>query len=128
MLTGCGRHAAGGRAGVAASGSTAAELRAARPGTAVGAAVPLQEYDHSLWNRGQIADALGLRKRAAACGQPRRYQVEAAIAGVDCEAPAWTATNWPQIVELYSMLMALDPSPVVALNRAIALGYVAGHA
>jgi RNA polymerase sigma-70 factor (ECF subfamily) len=93
-----------------------------------GELVLLEDQDRSLWNHRQIADALGLLKRAAACGQPGRYQVEAAIAGVHCEAPAWTATNWPQIVELYSMLMALDPSPVVALNRAIAVGYVAGPA
>jgi RNA polymerase sigma factor (sigma-70 family) len=93
-----------------------------------GELVLLQDQDRSLWNRRQIADALGLLKRAAARGQPGRYQVEAALAGVHCEASTWTATNWPQIVELYSMLIALDPSPVVALNRAIALGYVAGPA
>jgi RNA polymerase sigma-70 factor (ECF subfamily) len=47
---------------------------------------------------------------------------------VHCEAPTWSATNWPQIVELYSILMVLDPSPVVALNRAIAVRYVDGPA
>jgi predicted RNA polymerase sigma factor len=91
-----------------------------------GELVLLQDQNRSLWNRRQIADALGLLKRAAASGQPGRYQVEAAIAGVHCEAPTWSATNWPQIVDLYSMLVALDPSPVVALNRAIAVRYVAG--
>ena len=90
--------------------------------------VLLEDQDRSVWDWRQIADALRLLKRAAAHGRPGRYQVEAAIAGAHCEAPTWTATNWPQILELYSLLMALDPSPVVALNRAIAVRYVDGPA
>ena len=93
-----------------------------------GQSVVLEDQDCSLWDQRQIADALGLLQRAAAMGRPGRYQVEAAIAGVHCEAPTWAATNWPQVLEFYSMLMALDPSPVVALNRAIAMRYVRGAA
>jgi RNA polymerase sigma-70 factor (ECF subfamily) len=88
--------------------------------------VLLQHQDRSLWDRRQIADALRLLERAAGYGRPGRYQVEAAIAGVHCEARTWTATNWHQVLELYSILMTLDPSPVVALNRAIAVRYVYG--
>jgi RNA polymerase sigma-70 factor (ECF subfamily) len=88
--------------------------------------VLLEDQDRSLWDRRQIAAALRLLQRAAASGRPGRYQVEAAIAGVHCEALTWEATNWPQILELYALLMALDASPVVALNRAIAVRYVDG--
>jgi RNA polymerase sigma-70 factor (ECF subfamily) len=96
--------------------------------SARGEFVLLEDQDRSLWDRRQIADALRLLKRAAAFGRPGRYQVEAAIAGVHCEAPTWQATNWHQVLELYALLMALDPSPVVALNRAIAVRYVDGPA
>jgi RNA polymerase sigma-70 factor (ECF subfamily) len=88
--------------------------------------VLLQDQDRSLWDRRRIADALRLLELAAQLGRPGRYQVEAAIAGVHCEAPSWAATNWQQLLEFYSMLSALDPSPVVALNRAIALRYAQG--
>jgi RNA polymerase sigma factor (sigma-70 family) len=90
--------------------------------------VLLQDQERSLWDRRQIADALRVLERAAAYGRPGRYQVEAAIAGVHCEAPTWAATNWRQVLAFYSMLVTLDPSPVVALNRAIALRYVHGAA
>jgi len=88
--------------------------------------VLLQDQDRSLWDRRQIAEALRALERTAARGEPGRYQLEAAIAGVHCEAPTWAATNWHQVLEFYSMLMAVDPSPVVALNRAIAMRYVHG--
>ena len=88
--------------------------------------VLLQDQDRSLWDRRQIANALRLLQQAAAFGRPGRYQIEATIAGVHCEAPTWEATNWHHVLELYSMLAALDPSPVVALNRAIAMRYVYG--
>ena len=90
--------------------------------------VLLQDQDRSLWDKRQIAAAVRLLERAAAYGRPGRYQVEAAIAAVHCEAPSWAATDWPQILELYSVLAALDPSPVVQLNRAIAVRYVHGAA
>jgi RNA polymerase sigma-70 factor (ECF subfamily) len=90
--------------------------------------VLLQDQDRSLWDRRQIADALRLLERAARHGRPGPFQIEAAIAGVHCQAPTWSATNWQQLLEFYSLLTELDPSPVVALNRAIAVRYVHGPA
>ena len=86
----------------------------------------LEEQDRTSWDRGAIADAGRVIRRAAAMGRTGPFQVQAAIAAVHCEAPSWEATDWPQIVALYTMLAALDPSPVVLLNRAIAVSHVAG--
>lgn len=61
-------------------------------------------------------------------GRPGPYQVQAAIVACHAEAPSWEATDWPQILALYDVLGRFDPSPVVALNRAIALRHVAGPA
>ena len=57
---------------------------------------------------------------------PGRFPLEAAIAAVHAEAPTWEVTDWPQIVGLYDALLARWPSPVVALNRAVAVGFAAG--
>ena len=54
------------------------------------------------------------------------YQLQAAIAALHSEAPTWTATDWPQIASLYGVLAGIDPSPVVALNRAVAIGFADG--
>ena len=67
-----------------------------------------------------------LIERAAALGRPGPYQIEASIAALHCEAPAWEETDWPQILALYTVLAAIDSSPIVRLNRAIALRYVDG--
>jgi RNA polymerase sigma-70 factor (ECF subfamily) len=91
-----------------------------------GRLVLLEQQDRALWNRRQIADATRLLERAAGMGRPGPVQVEAAIAALHCEAPTWEQTDWPQILALYSLLSALDHSPVVRLNRAIALRHVAG--
>ena len=88
--------------------------------------VLLEHQDRDLWDRNAIADAGRLIRRAAQLGRPGRYQVQAAIAAVHCEAPSWEATDWPQLLALYTLLTRLDPSPVVRLNRAIALRHVAG--
>ncbi len=88
----------------------------------------LSSQDRSRWDRAAIVDAGRLIRRAAAMGRTGPFQVQAAIAAVHCEAPSWEATDWPQILALYSLLASLDPSPVVALNRAIALSHVAGPA
>jgi predicted RNA polymerase sigma factor len=93
-----------------------------------GRLVLLEHQDRSLWDRRAIAEAARLIRRAAAAGRPGPYQVQAAIAAVHCEAPAWEDTDWPQVLALYTMLAALDRSPVVRLNRAIALSHVAGAA
>jgi RNA polymerase sigma factor (sigma-70 family) len=86
----------------------------------------LSEQDRHRWDHAAISDAGRVIRRAAAMGRTGPFQVQAAIAAVHCEAPTWQATDWPQIVALYSMLATLDPSPVVLLNRAIALSHVAG--
>jgi len=93
-----------------------------------GRLILLQHQDRSLWDRAAIADATALLEQASRMGRPGPYQVQAAIVACHAEAPSWEATDWPQILELYDVLGRFDPSPVVALNRAIALRYVAGPA
>lgn len=91
-----------------------------------GRLVLLQDQDRQLWDRAVIVDATALLERAARMGRPGPYQVQAAIVACHAESPSWEATDWPQILALYDVLARFDPSPVVALNRAIALRYVAG--
>jgi predicted RNA polymerase sigma factor len=93
---------------------------------AEGRLVLLEDQDRSLWDRRAIADAGRLIQRAAAMARPGPYQLHAAIAAVHCEAARWEDTDWAQVLSLYMMLATLDPSPVVHLNRAIALRHVAG--
>ncbi|WP_338178637.1 DUF6596 domain-containing protein [Candidatus Dormiibacter inghamiae] len=91
-----------------------------------GRLVLLEHQDRSLWDRRAIAEAVRLIHRAAALHRLGPYQVQAAIAAVHCEAPTWEETDWREIFGLYTMLLALDPSPVVRLNRAIARSHVEG--
>ena len=93
-----------------------------------GRLVLLEHQDRSRWDRRAIAEATRLIERAAGLGELGPYQLQAAIAAVHCEAASWDETDWPQILALYTMLLKLDPSPVVRLNRAIALRQVAGPA
>ena len=93
-----------------------------------GQLVPLAEQDRSRWNTRRIRSAVTLIERAAAMGSPGPYQIEAAIAAVHCEAAAWQETDWPQLLALYDMLLVLDPSPVVSLNRAVVLRHTDGPA
>lgn len=88
--------------------------------------VLLEHQDRSLWDRSQIAAAGRLIEGAAALGGPGPYLIEAAIAAVHSEATSWKGTDWPQVAALYSALSALDPSPVVALNQAIARRHIDG--
>jgi RNA polymerase sigma-70 factor (ECF subfamily) len=97
------------------------ESRRAARATADGEIVLLADQDRSLWNRGQIADAVKLVEAALATGRAGPYAIQAAIAAVHAEAPSAEATDWNEIVGLYDVLMRLDPSPVVELNRAVAL-------
>lgn len=83
--------------------------------------VLLADQDRARWNRALIAEAVTLVERAAGFRKPGPYQLEAAIAACHSEAPTFEATDWHQILVLYDMLLALAPSPVVRLNRAIAL-------
>ncbi|HET9077222.1 MAG TPA: DUF6596 domain-containing protein [Acidimicrobiales bacterium] len=93
-----------------------------------GRLVLLADQDRARWDRGRIASAVGLIERAAALGRPGPYQVEAAITALHCEAPSWDATDWPQMLGLYDLLAAVDPSPVVRLNRAVVLSRLEGPA
>ncbi len=94
--------------------------RAARTG-ATGELVLLDDQDRSLWNRKQIAEGAALVERALSSGRFGLYALQAAIAAVHAEAPHAAATDWTQIVGLYDVLMRADPSPVIALNRAVAV-------
>jgi RNA polymerase sigma-70 factor (ECF subfamily) len=83
--------------------------------------ITLELQDRSLWNHNQIAEASVLIQRALAMGGFGVYSVQAAIAAVHAEAPSYAETDWSEIVGLYDLLLRLNPSPVVALNRAVAL-------
>jgi RNA polymerase sigma-70 factor, ECF subfamily len=100
--------------------------RAARLDDA-GDLVVLEEQDRSRWNRGQIAEALPLVEEALRSG-PSPFALQAAIAAVHCRAERAEETDWPQIVRLYDLLARLQPSPVVSLNRAVAVAMASGPA
>jgi RNA polymerase sigma-70 factor (ECF subfamily) len=93
---------------------------------AAGGLVLIADQDRSRWDRPAIAAAIRLVERAGAMRRPGPYQLQAAIAACHAEAPSWAETDWPQILVLYDMLLRLNPSPVVRLNRAVALRWVAG--
>jgi len=101
--------------------------RAART-TANGATVLLEDQDRALWDRAGIAEGTALLDRAMRLRRPGVYQVQAAIAALHCEAQSAAATDWPQIVALYDTLLGLHRSPVVALNRAVAVAMADGPA
>jgi RNA polymerase sigma-70 factor (ECF subfamily) len=94
--------------------------RAARTSPA-GDLVLLDDQDRSLWNRDQIAEGVMLAERALSSRRFGLYTLQAAIAAVHAEAPSAAATDWSQIVSLYDVLMRAAPSPVVELNRAVAV-------
>jgi RNA polymerase sigma factor (sigma-70 family) len=92
-----------------------------------GRIVLLKDQDRSRWDSSKVASAVELLERAGAMRRPGPYQLQAAIAAVHAEAAAWDETDWPQILRLYdALLVASAGSPVVRLNRAIALRQVAG--
>ena len=93
-----------------------------------GALVLLADQDRSRWDRDQIAEGQALVRRCLRRNQPGPYQLQAAINAVHSDAPAAAATDWEQILALYDQLLALAPSPVVALNRAVAVAEVEGPA
>jgi RNA polymerase sigma-70 factor (ECF subfamily) len=81
----------------------------------------LDDQDRSLWNRDQIAEGVALAKRALSSRRFGPYTLQAAIAAVHAEAPSAAETDWSQIVGLYDVLVRAAPSPVVELNRAVAV-------
>jgi len=87
--------------------------------------IALEDQDRNLWNRQQIAEALPLVEEALR-GGPGPFAVEAAIAALHCQAARAEDTDWPQILSLYDLLDHLQPSPIVSLNRAVAVAMVAG--
>jgi RNA polymerase sigma-70 factor (ECF subfamily) len=93
---------------------------------AAGDLIVLADQDRSRWDQRRIDSAVRLIERAAGMGRPGPFQLEAAIAAVHCESPAWEKTDWEQILKLYDLLAAIDSSPVVRLNRAVALSHLAG--
>ena len=86
----------------------------------------LEEQDRSQWDRAAIDEGLSLVRAALQAGPPGRYALQAAIAAVHADAATWQETDWREIVALYALLEARWPSPVVALNRAVAVGLADG--
>jgi RNA polymerase sigma factor (sigma-70 family) len=91
-----------------------------------GEIVLLADQDRTLWDRNAIAEGTRVLERAAVLHGPGPYQLQAAIAAVHAEARTWGDTDWSQIVLLYDALLRLSDSPVVRLNRAVALSHLAG--
>ncbi|HEY8581318.1 MAG TPA: DUF6596 domain-containing protein [Capillimicrobium sp.] len=104
------------------------EARRATRTDAAGGAVPLDAQDRSAWDRRLIAEADALIVGALRAAAPGRFALQAAIAALHAQAPSAEATDWPQIVALYDELLRVWPSPVVALNRAVAVAEVDGPA
>ena len=93
-----------------------------------GSLVVLGDQDRTRWDRSLIDEGKAIVRRCVRRNQPGPYQLQAAINAVHADAPTIEETNWPQIVSLYDHLVSLAPTPVVALNRAIAIGEVQGPA
>ncbi len=91
-----------------------------------GQLVPLHEQDRAGWNRALIAEGHDLVRECLAASRPGRYQILAAINAVHTDAPSAPDTDWSQVVALYDQLTLLDPSPIVALNRAVAVAELDG--
>jgi RNA polymerase sigma-70 factor (ECF subfamily) len=99
--------------------------RAARV-DAGGRYVALEEQDRALWDRDRIREGLACLDRALGLRRPGEYQLQAAITALQIQGAEADDTDWAQIAELYGALAALEPSPVVELNRAVAVGLAAG--
>jgi RNA polymerase sigma factor (sigma-70 family) len=93
-----------------------------------GSLVLLKDQDRTRWDRNAITEGIALVRDALRCRPPGRFALMAAIAAVHSEAPSWQDTDWREIVSLYDLLVQLWPSPVVALNRAVAVGQAEGPA
>jgi predicted RNA polymerase sigma factor len=86
----------------------------------------LRDQDRSAWDRDAIAAGLRALDRAASGDRVSAFHLEAGLAACHAVAPSWNDTDWPQIVEIYDELLALTASPVVAMNRAIAVSRIEG--
>src|SRR5215510_12488938 len=94
--------------------------------TADGEIILLEEQDRSRWNRAQIHEGLILLREALRTGDASEYALQAAIAGLHARAQRAEDTDWRQIVRFYDLLLSIHPSPVVALNRAVAVAMADG--
>ena len=90
--------------------------------------IPLAEQDRALWDQQLISEGQALVRQCLRINQPGPYQIQAAMQAVHSDAPTSDATDWRQILQLYDQIMGLAPSPVVALNRAVAVAEVDGPA
>ena len=88
--------------------------------------VLLADQDRGRWDRGLIAEGQALVRRCLRRGRPGPYQIQAAISAVHCDAETAAATDWRQILALYDQLMVVAPTPVAALNRAVAVAETHG--
>jgi RNA polymerase sigma-70 factor, ECF subfamily len=104
------------------------ESRRAARTSPQGEIVLLEDQDRSLWNRDQIAEGLSLVQQSLASRRFGPYTLQAAIAAVHAQAPTAAATDWGQIAALYDLLLRTEPSPVVELNRAVAIAMRDGPA
>jgi len=104
------------------------ESRRAARTSPTGELILLENQDRTQWNREHIAEGIALVERALRSRRFGPYTLQAAIAAVHSEAATAAATDWPQIVALYSVLARADPSPVVELNRAVAVAMCEGPA
>jgi len=93
-----------------------------------GDVILLEDQDRGLWNRQQIGEGTRLVEQSLSTGRAGPYAIQAAIAAVHAEAPNAAATDWDEIVGLYDVLMEMSPSPVVELNRAVAIAMRDGPA
>jgi RNA polymerase sigma-70 factor (ECF subfamily) len=96
--------------------------------TESGDVILLEDQDRSLWDRAMIEEGLRLVRQSLASRRVGAYTLQAAIAAVHADAPTAAATDWSEIVGLYDVLYAAEPSPVIALNRAVAVAMRDGPA
>lgn len=94
--------------------------------TSDGQLVLLRDQDRSAWDRAMIEEGHAIVRTCIRRGRPGPYQLQAAIQAVHCDADSFDATDWPQIITLYDQLISVAPTPVVALNRAIATAELEG--
>jgi RNA polymerase sigma factor (sigma-70 family) len=102
------------------------DSRAAARYSPAGDVILLADQDRSRWDRAEITEAIGLLERALRLGAPGPYQLQAAIAALHAQARTADQTDWPRIAALYTELLAMAPSPVVALNHAVAVAEATG--
>jgi RNA polymerase sigma-70 factor (ECF subfamily) len=104
------------------------ESRRAARSSPDGGLILLATQDRSLWDRDLVVEGQSLLRECLRRNEPGPYQIQAAIQAVHCDAPTATATDWAQILQLYDHLSQFTPTPVVALNRAVAVAEVRGPA